>query len=336
MSRAARGAMILALLLSACTDQLSNGDRTTGSIRTVAIDAGGTGRVVSLESQTVEASPGDTVRIEHRGALGPGDTGVLHALVAAAAEEIPPLFVPAAGGAVANGGVWGPCRGGRVQDAGFGCPVLPVEGPAAWNGSDYWATGAMVPGERRDVPLSSSIPPGAHTFVCAFHPALQLEIRVTTDPEEPSDLGSPGGGNAEPLAEPSLRDAVLAGDVVLAGLETSDPPSALNAFMPNMIRVAAGAEVIWKVASRDPHEVVFSEFHRDLLDSPPVQAVPSAPAGPWDGSGEVWSGFLSTDPSAPGGRSFSLSFAKPGRFEYFCLFHGGMRGAVVVGPRRAH
>ena len=322
--------MVLVLLLSACTDGSSNGEGETGSIRPVGIDLGGTGRVVSLEAQAIEAAPGDVVRIEHMGARGPEEAGVAHALVAASAEEIPPLFVAAAGGAVANGGVWGPCRGGRVEDAAFGCPVLPVDGPAAWNGSDYWATGAMVPGEQRDVPLSSSIPLGAHTFVCAFHPTLRLEIRVTPDPKAPSASGSPAGGLSEP---PPVSPS---GDVVLAGFETSDPAKALNTFLPRVIRVAAGAEVTWEVASRDPHEVVFSDVHRDLLDSPPAQAAPSAPAGPWDGSGEVWSGFLSTDPSAPGGTSFSLSFARAGRYEYFCLFHGGMRGAVVVGPRRAH
>lgn len=314
----------LSIASTACTAGRSDG-ASGGAVRRVGIDIGGTSGVVMLAPGAVEAAPGDVVRIEHGGMQTRGEAAVVHGLVAAPVDELPPLFVPAAGGAVPNGGVWGECRGGRPQDASFGCPVLPIDGPRTWDGRAYWATGAMTPGEHRDVPLSTRIHSGSYTFVCAFHPRIRVVVRVTEDPEPVPSLPVPNPGEA------ITSVPAAPGGAVLAGFETSD--SSVNAFSPAVTHVKVGREVTWKVSGRDPHDVVFSAVQRDLLDSPPAQAAPSAPDGPWDGIGDVWSGFMSTDPSAPGGTSFSLGFGEPGRYRYFCTFHPDMRGVVVARAR---
>jgi plastocyanin len=312
------------VLCTACTEDGS--DATT---RSVDVD-GGTSTVVLLEAQSVEARPGDTIRIRHRGEHDPEfEQGVTHAFVSSPPGELPPLFVGGSEGVRPNPAVWGSCNGGTSSPTLIACPVAPVDGPRGWNGEDYWSLGAMVPGEERDLPLADDIALGTYGFVCVLHPRLTVDIKVTEQPKA-----------AAPRPAPDLGPIAGSGPVVdnrrevTAGFETSDPAASVNSFVPAEVSIEAGRAVTWTVSSPDPHDVVFADHPVELTDTSPVDSVPHAPREGWNGRSDVWSGFLSTDPSAAAGSSFSLTFQAPGRYDYQCRFHPGMEGVVVVKPSR--
>ncbi len=68
----------------------------------------------------------------------------------------------------------------------------------------------------------------------------------------------------------------------------------------------------------------------------PKVAFPSGGAT-YDGSGFVNSGllFLRVPPGSQKPPTYSLTFTKPGTYEYDCLLHPGMDGTVTVLPAGA-
>jgi plastocyanin len=336
----ARGLLVGLLLVAGC-----GGGQDAGAVREVLVD-GGTEALVATGDVRVRARPGDVVRItsanrgaeglapegEPAGEEGHGDHGstVVHAFVAAPPDgdpdDLPPLFVEAQGGAGPNAGVWGACRGGDAAEAVGTCPVAPIDGPQGWDGRGYWSTGAMLPGEHRDIPLAADVAPGTLRLLCSLHPELAVEVVVTDDP------GSP----PEPVEAPTPQppDEVEPADpergLVVVAPATED--TTVLAFSPATVEVQVGEEVRWVTTTRAPHDLTFgAEEAPDLQHTDPTDALPDLPDGPWDGRGTVRSGYLSTDPSAPGGTTASLTFGAPGTYDYVCRFHPAMTGTVVVG-----
>jgi len=111
-----------------------------------------------------------------------------------------------------------------------------------------------------------------------------------------------------------------------------DPAGELLAFAPSSVTVGVGQQGRWRVPGRAVHTVELGRDEVELGDTTPGDAVPHRPAGPWDGRAPVWSGFLSSDASAPGGTTFALRFGRAGRYTFQCRFHPQMTGTVVVAP----
>jgi plastocyanin len=76
------------------------------------------------------------------------------------------------------------------------------------------------------------------------------------------------------------------------------------AFKPPSITIAAGTTVVWKNLDDDPHTV-------------------TAVDGSFDSHGLAQ------------GDTFSYSFAKPGKYQYYCKIHPMMRGSVIVTERNS-
>ncbi|MDQ3640764.1 MAG: cupredoxin family copper-binding protein [Actinomycetota bacterium] len=118
--------------------------------------------------------------------------------------------------------------------------------------------------------------------------------------------------------EPSTGDP-LAGAATSAvtpvDLEPSCPlrataePVALNiagfAYCPATVTVAAGVEVVWTNADLAPHTVTYD-----------------VPAGLVDSGSMVQ------------GQAWSTRFDQPGTYPYYCRFHPGMTGTIVVDSGR--
>jgi plastocyanin len=313
---------LVAVALVAATSCFGGETSNAGPALRVASVDGGLPTVAFLESIEVGARPGDTLRIEHSGAPADSGAGTTHAFVSVGKSKLPPLFVEAPGGAIPNAAVWGPCTGGDASEAVGRCPVPAVEAASRWDGEGYWSTGAMLPGEERDVPLSRAIDLGTYSFVCVLHPQLRIDVEITDEAVE--EAATEGPSHPPPPSPAGGRNEVL------AGYETQAPPTAVNAFVPGTIRIATGEGVTWTAPGRDPRDVVFGVDHVDLSHSTPADARPNASQDAWDGSEPVWSGFMSTDPSAPGGTRFRLTFTRPGRYPYVCRFHPDMSGVVIV------
>ena len=321
------------------------------AVRVAAVD-GGDERVVGLATVQVAARAGEVVQIRNANTgelpeddeTAPGaasgehaaDPSVTHLFVAAPPDALPPVFVPQAAGFGPNAGVWGQCRGGDAADAVGTCPIPPVEGPTTWDGTSYWSTGALLPGESADVPLDAAIDEGRYTLVCALHPELRVEVDV--DAQAPGDGAASAASPAPPEVPPlsAFEDAAPQepATVVAGARAEGDAPGTLQRFVPPTISIGVGEEVTWVVEGRDPHDVNLGlERDLELVDSQPEQALPSAPEGGWDGRSEVRSGYLSTDPDGPAGDRFTVRFTEPGTYPYVCRFHPSMTGVVeVTGP----
>jgi plastocyanin len=146
----------------------------------------------------------------------------------------------------------------------------------------------------------------------------------------------PGAGLAAALLALGLPIAAAAGApasmVVSAGAESAGGHVQLNAFAPHALTIAAGDSVTWRIDSTEFHTIHF------LGGSPPPGFVEAGPDGvflnpaattptggaSYEGSGVAGSGLLTKD------QTYSLTFPKPGTYEYVCLVHPEMKGSLVV------
>lgn len=146
---------------------------------------------------------------------------------------------------------------------------------------------------------------------------------------------------ATPLAAgqpaPTLRVKAGLGDGVVAVNQFLGDPAFPEG---NAVRVATGTTVIWSLGSDEFHTVTFragAPFPPYFLLQPedptrapmvnPQLAFPTVPTGPWDGTSFAHMELQSR------GQELPITFARPGRYVYNCLFHEEMDGTVeVVAP----
>ena len=316
---------VVALTVPACS---------RGEADSVARVDGGTEAVALLGEVVVPVAAGSTVTIRHASepTAEAEEAPVTHAFVSAReADALPPIFARRAGGLSPNPAVWGACRGGSTEEAQNDCPVPPIEGPSRWDGSAYWSTGAMLPGETREVPIAEDIPRGDHMLICALHPGLRVVVRVgaaapdRTERDVESDVSTA-------LAFAAEGDPHRGPNVVDAGISTGD--AYVAQFAPAEIRVAAGGSVTWRAGSRTPVDVVFGTAEDEevtLTHTEPRDALPTGNADGWDGRGKLSSGFLSADPTAgAAAATWTATFTRPGTYRYVSRFSPTLTGTVVV------
>lgn len=306
------------MLPAACTDA----DPPAPQAVEVSFDTG-TGEVIGTAGVTASVQPGGEVLLRN-GNRDEDTRSATHLLTSARPGTGPALFVRG----VPNGAVWGACLGGTASASTVTCPVPPVEGPDSWDGEAYVSLGAMLAGESRTLRLSPSSQAGRTLQLwCSLHPSLQVRLRVG---------GESAGAAAPPVSVEDVRESVpapAAGEVLVAP-DVGSPSAELLAFVPDEIVVAAGGSVTWRAGGPSPHTVELGTSEVDLGDTTAAEARPTAPAAGWDGTGVVRSGFLSSDPGAPGGTTFTLRFTEPGRYVVRNRFHPQMTGTVVVTAAR--
>jgi plastocyanin len=145
------------------------------------------------------------------------------------------------------------------------------------------------------------------------------------------------------IAVPSQAPSEL---TVLAG--AGQDTVSINAFFPASLRIRAGDTVTWKINSNEPHLATFLAGEppppdpipipdggpTDLMLNPKLafpSKAPDAPTETYDGTEFRNSGFLSDGTVVPPVESYSLTFDKPGTYEYICLIHPAtMKGEIVV------
>ena len=320
-------------LTGACTDADAPASSPGAPVtREVVLDHGTAG-VVDLRPVTVQAAAGDRVviRSANPGLGGDDESPVHHLFTSAPADSQPPLFTPSGGGLIPNPGAWGLCRGGTPGAAADGCPVPPIEGPSAYDGAAYFSLGALLPGEQRELPLADDLAPGTYRFICAIHPQLHVDVHVVPDPEPVTELAPLDPQLAVDAAEQQAPSAGKTA-VVLLGPQTEDPAAEVLESLPQVVRIPVGGTVLWRVQDRSPHTVELGVGEAPhLADTAPADTIPVVPRGRrWNGSGQVRSGILSTDPSAAG-TEFSLTFTRPGEYRAYDRFHSGISTLVRVG-----
>jgi plastocyanin len=127
--------------------------------------------------------------------------------------------------------------------------------------------------------------------------------------------------------------AAVATDVKLKGglNDPKDPNIAVLEFLPETIKVATGTTVTWEIAGPEPHSVTFVPPGTDhpSVDKDPSLFTPTPATGPYDGTTLVNSGVLPLGETSEV-QKFSMSFANPGKYTYYCVLHPNMVGTLQV------
>jgi plastocyanin len=114
--------------------------------------------------------------------------------------------------------------------------------------------------------------------------------------------------------------------------DPKDPNIAVLEFLPEKVSVVAGEKVTWTFDGPEPHSVTFVAPGSPVpsTETDPSLFGPTAPTGEYDGTTLANSGVLplGQPTTAP---TFSMTFAKPGDYTYYCVLHPNMIGTVSVG-----
>ena len=232
--------------------------------------------------------------------------------------------------------------------------VIAPAGGATFNGMGYHNSG-LPPDPSK--PFSYSLTftkAGTYTYACIVHgPGMSGKIIVGKAKSSPAAVAQRAKqemGAALQAGQGAWKKFVTTkkgNEVVVPLMGNLRSGYSIFRFTPQPLRVAVGTTVTWTM--QDPfeiHTVTFTsgqkppafEMVQPQAQGPPkVQLNPVAlsPAGgkTYEGTGFVNSGVL-YPPEAPANlpKSYSLTFAKAGTYEYWCLVHvpNGMKGTIIV------
>ena len=150
------------------------------------------------------------------------------------------------------------------------------------------------------------------------------------------DSGDSSAGTTTTAAEATTTSAsvdVPDGIVVGAGINDPDDSTiAVLEFMPETVSVEVGTPVEWEWSGTEPHSVTF-QAEGDTRPAPgtPEEGAlfgPTPPVGDFDGTSLANSGLQPLGPTEPA--PFTMTFAEPGTYSYFCVIHPKMTGEVTV------
>jgi plastocyanin len=231
--------------------------------------------------------------------------------------------------------------------------MLFPAGAVSYDGTGYHNSGVPGPDGRLSYTLTFT-KPGRYSYECTIHSGMRGMVIVSD-----KATGTPAAALKRGRAEQATT--LAAGRARLAGLQverngtsfvvplvgnSKDRYSVLR-FTKEPLVVPRGSTVTWSMRDTfEVHTVTFTSGEKPPSFAVPEPQTSGAPklllnpkaltptnATRYDGTGYVNSGVL-YPPGNPGNlpSSFSLTFTKPGRFEYWCLVHAdvGQRGIIVV------
>jgi len=196
--------------------------------------------------------------------------------------------------------------------------AFPIGG-AAYAGTGIASSGVLNKDQTYSLTFTE---PGVYEYVCLVHPEMKSQVRVI-DPEKP-------------------RDAV-------ANVKVGDGQDdvSLMRFVPGDVQIHVGESVAFanQDKSEMPHTVTFRAGRpspemitpQPQPDGPPLLVFnpdviePHGAASTFSGDEYLNSGMLVQ--GAPG-QPFTVTFMKPGTYDYVCLLHEnmGMKGTITVLP----
>jgi plastocyanin len=172
------------------------------------------------------------------------------------------------------------------------------------------------------------------------------EVEVTREVEVVKEVEVTRVVEVTPAPPPPAEPQAAREVTMLAG--AGQDTVSINAFFPASLRIRAGDTVTWKINSDEPHTATFLADEPPPPDPIPIPdggptdimlnpksffstRAPDAPVETYDGTVYRNSGFLSNGTVVPPNESYSLTFDKPGTYQYICLIHPTtMIGEIVV------
>jgi plastocyanin len=202
--------------------------------------------------------------------------------------------------------------------------AFPTKDPT-YDGSGF-ANSGLLDGKGKRWSLTFTRP-GTYKYFCLIHyvpghAASAMQGEVVVHPR-------PAASHAYVVSMGSQHDTVTNGT---------------DAFNPRHLTIHAGDSVTWvglfHTVTFGP-DAVRTQVEKHFVIPVPQKSGPplltinpraALPAGgsSYDGTGWVNSGFLT--PKGPGPDKYTLTFSKPGTYEYDCLVHPRMDGTITVQP----
>lgn len=243
----------------------------------------------------------------------------------------------------------------KAGDKLYGNPkVFFVAGNSQYDGTGFHSSGTP----QGDQPLSYSLTftkPGRYEYACTIHSGMTGTINVVQGEVAESPAAALARGQTEQAASVNAGMTAYEGlspvrsgtHVVVTLTGNGQERYSVLRFTRAPLVIGVGTTVTWTM--RDPfeiHTVTFTSGEKPptlIVPEPQPPGVPKLLVNPaavtpttlsaYTGTGFVNSGLL-FPPRAPGARpsSFSLTFTKPGRYEYWCVVHEdvNMKGVIVV------
>jgi plastocyanin len=230
--------------------------------------------------------------------------------------------------------------------------AAPVGG-RSYDGSE--AVGSGIPLAGPPKPLKVKFPKkGTYTVLCLVHPGMKGKIvvkgkraRIPTKKQDARRIKAQAKAAARLAKKLVNGQGVPSGPTIKAGNDKKGV--ATLAFFPAKKTVKVGQPVTFTMSNKstEVHNVAFAPeaYAQELAQSfigpaglDPRTAYPSEPfatplvvGGTSHGNGFVNTGLLDDDKATPLPKSNTVSFSKPGTYEYYCIVHGAeMKGSVTV------
>jgi len=229
--------------------------------------------------------------------------------------------------------------------------VAGPTGGSSYDGSE--AVGSGIPIAGPPEPLKVKFPKkGRYTVLCAVHPGMKGTVVVKGKKAHiPSKKQDRKRIKKQARAASKLAKKLVAGQGVPKGLTVkagNDKKGvATIAFFPAKKTVKVGQQVTFTMSNKstETHNVAFgpeayaAELAQSFIGPPgldPRTVSPSEPSalvvnGTSHGNGFVNTGLLDDVKGTPLPKSATVSFSKPGTYQYYCIVHGAeMKGSITV------
>lgn len=333
----------LLLALAACApEQQAQPSPTQAQQYTVLMDVpspeGQNLEISTYFPAVVQARPGDTLVFENQSSQAP------HTITFGVAPDRSDAPSPVTADGQFNPVAFEPCFTDQAPTATLSsCPQQPGGQPPAFDGRGLWTSGIVSPDVAGtpaggpptsvQVKLDDTIAPGRYSYVCLLHPfmggAVEVVDRAAPVPSPAQVAQASKEAQAQVVTEATALKEPETGGGATVNAGWGDKVTAVNRFGPAKLTVPAGTAVTWKSHSPyEPHTITFGQPPFTGLEDPAMLRPGGvSPGGQYSG-GFAHSGFIGAAPFPTD--TYSLTFTKPGTYQYVCLLHPDMAGIVEV------